>query len=350
MWEKFDGAPYTREEFADMVEAIPAAKLKWVKFLTLHHTAAPSIKQWLGPTSAKQRILNMQNYYEKQCGWRAGPHSFIPPDRDICHWGFTPFDTPGVHASCFNRVSIGLEMIGDFHNEEFHSGAGAIVRDHTVYVLAVLHNKLGLRPDNFKLGERGLHFHTDCRRDGKICPGSKVTKEYMVTAVLAEMERLKAAKLRPLPAPVIADTQTDETHEAFEIAPPPPTLVKTPAAAPDSSPLSRVTTATSSMAALNALAAEGSRLAAVVKKIKQWFWTAMGGGAALSGVANQTLDPNVGSAAVVNAWVQQHPYLFGILVGVTLTTLFYVGIKLVERYILTAARDGRYQPQPKEIQ
>lgn len=201
MWSKFDGRPYTRAEFKAMVDAIPDTQLKWCKFLTLHHTAAPSIAQWNSGYPIAQRVRNMQAYYEHEMGWGSGPHSFVPPDPNICHWGFTPFTVRGVHASCFNGVSIGLEMVGNFYTEEFHSGPGALVRDNTVFILAVLHRKMGLRPDGFQLGKSGLHFHTDCRRDGKVCPGPKVTKDWMVKAVLAEMERQEAAERAPAPAP-----------------------------------------------------------------------------------------------------------------------------------------------------
>lgn len=207
VWKSFDGRPYTREQFKAMVDAIPDEKLKWCKFLTLHHTASPSIAQWMSPYPQSQRIRNIQAFYEHDRGWSSGPHSFIPPDPKICHWGFTPFTQRGVHASCFNGVSIGLEMIGDFWTEEFHSGLGALVRDNAVYVLAVLHRKMGLRPDGFELGKSGLHFHTDCKRDGKVCPGPKCTKEYMVKAILEEMDRQEAAERAPAPA-VVAEPVT----------------------------------------------------------------------------------------------------------------------------------------------
>ena len=199
MWAKFDGKPYTRTEFKAMVKAIPDERLKWVKFIVLHHAAAPSIAHWMSGYPVAKRILNMQDYYENKMGWRSGPHSFIPPSKEICHWGFTPFTEKGVHASCFNSVSIGLEMVGDFTPgcEPFHEGLGAVVRDNTVFVLAVLYRKLGLRPDGFELGKSGLHFHTDCKRDGKICPGGQVTKAFMVQAVLDEMERQEREETAP---------------------------------------------------------------------------------------------------------------------------------------------------------
>lgn len=204
MWSKFDGKPYSRAEFKAMVKAIPDKDLKWCKFMVLHHAAAPSIAHWMSGYPVAQRIRNMQDYYENKMGWRSGPHSFIPPSKEICHWGFTPFTEKGVHASCFNSTSIGLEMVGNFTIgcEPFHEGLGAVVRDNTIFVLAVLHRQMGLRPDGFVLGKSGLHFHTDCKRDGKICPGAQVTKEWMVQAVLDEMERQEREETPPAPAAV----------------------------------------------------------------------------------------------------------------------------------------------------
>lgn len=206
MWKDFDGKPYSRAEFKAMVDAIPAEKLKWVKFCVVHHAAAPSIAQWQSGYPVAQRIRNMQDYYENKMGWRSGPHSFVPPSRDICHWGFTPFWVKGVHASCFNQVSIGIEMVGNFAPgcEPFHEGLGTLVRDNTIFVLAALHRKLGLRPDGFELGKSGLHFHTDCKRDGKICPGAQVTKAFMVQAVLDEMERQEREETAPVEEPKVA--------------------------------------------------------------------------------------------------------------------------------------------------
>ena len=119
-------------------------------------------------------------------------------------WGFTPFDTKGVHASCFNGASLGFEMVGDFDTEDFNSGPGALVRDNTIFILAVLYRKLGLRPDNYVKGVSGLHFHIDCGRDNHACPGKlvRVGREGFVQAVLDEMERQEREETPPAPAEI----------------------------------------------------------------------------------------------------------------------------------------------------
>lgn len=203
MWQNFDGRPYSREQFVQLVNSIPPARLRWCKFITVHNTAGPTIKQWLSSVATpQQRIINLESYYEHTMGWHAGPHGFIPPSADVCIYGFTNFDVQGVHASCFNRMSIGLEMVGDFDTEEFQSGPGALVRDNAVFVLAVLHLKMGLRPDGYKLGESGLHFHCECARDNHACPGRKVSKPWLVDAVLRKMDELRnPLPAKPAPAP-----------------------------------------------------------------------------------------------------------------------------------------------------
>lgn len=203
MWQNFDGRPYSRDQFVQMVNNIPPARLRWCKFITVHNTAGPTIAQWLSSVATpQQRIINLESYYENTLHWHSGPHGFIPPSADVVMYGFTNLDTQGVHASCFNRNSIGLEMVGDFDREEFQSGPGALVRDNAVFVLAVLHLKMGLRPDAYEYGVSGIHFHRECARDNHACPGRKVDKAWLVAAVLKKMEELRnPLPAQPTPAP-----------------------------------------------------------------------------------------------------------------------------------------------------
>ena len=86
-------------------------------------------------------------------------------------------------------------MVGDYASESFDTGSGAQVRDNAVAALAVLHSKLGLRPDGFKLGVHGLHFHKECTRDHHDCPGRNVVKADVVARVLSQMASLKSEAL-----------------------------------------------------------------------------------------------------------------------------------------------------------
>jgi hypothetical protein len=179
-----DPIGYTPDAFAAFV-----ATLKWPlwkpKFIVLHNTAIPNLTQWLaGPTTPKQRVLNLNHYYSSVEGWHSGPHLFIDP---TTVWNACDLRYDGVHASCFNHVSIGVEMVGDYSEEAFDCGPGAQVRDTTVAALATLHKALGLRPDEYVAGAQGLHFHKECVADHHNCPGAYVDKADIVARILAKM-------------------------------------------------------------------------------------------------------------------------------------------------------------------
>lgn len=343
MWDQFDGKSYTREQFAKMINDIPASKLSWVKFLTCHNTASPTIAQWLGSVPAQQRIMNLQSYYEHSLGWHCGPHGFIPPSRDICIWGFTPFTTRGIHASCFNQLSIGLEMVGDFEREDFNSGSGALVRDNTVYVLAVLYHKLGLRPDGYVYGRSGLHLHRDCKRDQHACPGKTVNRDALVKAVLAEMDRIAP---RPTPPADIPVALVDEM---------PPAKIAAAASPTGAGVMTKVASMTAGAATINELTDQGSRLGGFIKSVKQAFWKTTGTAAVVGGGASTLVDTNKGNAGTISEWAAAHPVAFGCIIGGGVGLLLggvilYFVVKRCEKWLRTAYADGRYVPREETPQ
>jgi hypothetical protein len=171
---------FTAAEFKDY-----AKTLRWrdwrPQFMVLHNTAEPNLAQWLhsgmGKTAGAQRIRNLNHYYKSEEGWHSGPHIFVAPD---LIWIACDLAADGVHASCYNRVSIGVEMVGDYSVEDFDGGDGARVRDNTVACLAALHGALHISPDT-------LHFHKQCARDHHNCPGSHVSQPDMIARVKAAM-------------------------------------------------------------------------------------------------------------------------------------------------------------------
>jgi hypothetical protein len=187
-----DPLALTIEEFRAYV-----AKKKWARwkpeFIVLHNTAEPNLGQWthfgLGKTAAMQRARNLNHYYATYEGWHSGPHLFIAPDLIVVA---CDLETDGVHASCYNRLSIGVEMVGDYRpgGDPFNAGDGAKVRDNAVAALAILHHALKLDPAT-------LHFHRDCTRDAHVCPGMQVDKAAMIA-------RVKAFALGAAPAHVAA--------------------------------------------------------------------------------------------------------------------------------------------------
>lgn len=195
MWPGFDPTPYTRDEYAAHVASLP--HLPWVKFLVVHNTGSPTLAQWVDAgVSEVQRLANLEHYYEVTEQWHAGPHGFVSRNH-IC--GFSDPTKPGVHASCFNSVSLGFEMVGDYSTESFSTGDGALVRDNAVFAFAVWHRKLGLRPDKYVYGITGVHPHKACLRDHHDCPGRGVDMIDFRQRVLAEMEILGGVAANPLP-------------------------------------------------------------------------------------------------------------------------------------------------------
>jgi hypothetical protein len=175
-----DPRGFTAAEFAAYVST-----LKWTKwrprFVTLHNTAAPNLKQWtnfgLGKEQGAKRIRNLNSYYRNELGWHSGPHIFVAPD---FIWLACDLEQDGVHASCFNKTSIGVEMVGDYSNEAFDSGDGAKVRDNAVACVCALYCALKRDPAT-------LRFHRECKKDHHDCPGARVDKTDFVAGVKKAM-------------------------------------------------------------------------------------------------------------------------------------------------------------------
>ncbi len=162
----------------------------WAKFVVVHNTSAPDIKlytqDWMKRPPSKWTpeiwLRNLVSYYSGM-GWSGGPHLFIPPQEDTI-LVLNSLLVPGVHSPSWNRFSIGVETVGEFEREAF----GDPTRHNLVAALAMLHEKLGLRPDGYSLGSSGLHFHKeDHATTHKTCPGRNIVKTDLVSRVLSEM-------------------------------------------------------------------------------------------------------------------------------------------------------------------
>lgn len=200
MWPNFDGKPYNRNELAALVNAADFSRWRHKDgthgrpaYITLHNTSTPDMALWLSWSAEKrqQYIRNMQPYYERM-GWRGGPHFFVPPQQDICAFGFNDLMSAGTHASCFNTRSIGIEMVGEFDRERFDTDPGRLVADNAIFLMALLHNRIGMTPQPYRYNEYGLHFHMECRADNHHCPGNFVRKPDVIARIEAEMQRLAA--------------------------------------------------------------------------------------------------------------------------------------------------------------
>ena len=174
-WKGIVGASFSPAGFDQYCHSLHW--LQWrPSFVALHNTEVPTLKQRPdGLTRA--HILGLEAYYRDEQGWSAGPHLFID-DRQI--WVFTPLTVSGVHSPCFNKVALGVEMLGNYDTEAFDTGRGRKVQTTTVAALATLHAVLGLDTATLK-----LHKEDACTTH-KHCPGKNVKK----AAVIQQLQTL----------------------------------------------------------------------------------------------------------------------------------------------------------------
>jgi hypothetical protein len=141
-------------------------------FIVLHNTAIPSLAQRPDGLTQSQ-IGNLEGFYRDDQEWKAGPHLFID-DRQI--WVFTPLNVSGTHSPSWNKVALGIEMLGDYETESFSSGRGLAVRRNTVAAIATLTAILGLDPSTLRL-------HREDPLTTHACPGKNVRKLEIIQEV-----------------------------------------------------------------------------------------------------------------------------------------------------------------------
>jgi hypothetical protein len=163
-WKGIVGESFSPAEFVVYCDG-----LQWTawrpSFIVLHNTGSPSLADRPGGLT-RQHIANLESFYRDTQGWSAGPHLFVD-DRQI--WVFTPLTTSGVHSPSWNKVALGIEMLGNFEVEAFDSNRGLQVRRNAVSALATLSGILGLDP-------QGMKLHREDPLTTHACPGKNVRK------------------------------------------------------------------------------------------------------------------------------------------------------------------------------
>lgn len=167
---------FTQDEFRTYV-----SKLRWdgwrPSLVVWHNTAAPSLRQWIataetdklnGRAPGSTRIQNLESFFKDNNGWSGCPHLFVAND---LIWVMNPLTAPGVHSPSWNHISWGIEMIGDFANEDPDSGEGLRVKLNTIYATAVLCEAVGIDPAT------QIRLHKEDRRTTHNCPGSRIAVE-----------------------------------------------------------------------------------------------------------------------------------------------------------------------------
>ena len=153
----------------------------WCSKITFHHTAIPSLAQ--RPLGFKlEHLQNLQHYYQTELHWSAGPHLFVDEEH---LWGMTPFDQCGVHAKAFNRVAIGIEVLGDYDTEDPLVGRGLACWKNAAAAGRALLTWLG-KP----ISEDSVTFHREDPDAHKTCPGKKVSKAWILQLMGAEPARI----------------------------------------------------------------------------------------------------------------------------------------------------------------
>lgn len=147
---------------------------KWCTGICIHHTAEPSLKQRPRGYTA-QHIENMQYGYVHDRKWSAGPHFYADDDQI---WGMTPPNVKGVHAIAFNSNSIGIEVLGDYDSEDPMTGRGAACWAMTAEAIKVIMQWL-----NLPINESTIRFHREDPRTSKTCPGTKITKAWLLRLI-----------------------------------------------------------------------------------------------------------------------------------------------------------------------
>jgi len=174
-WKGIIGKSFTPEEFDKYCHT-----LSWVQwrpsFIVLHNTGVPSLAQRPNGLTI-EHIHSLVSYYRDSQKWKAGPHLFVD-DKQI--WVFTPLTLSGTHSPSWNKLALGVEMLGDFSKELFTEGRGAKVRDNAVAAIASLSAVLGIDPTTMKL-------HKEDPKTTHDCPGKNVIKKDFIKAVIETM-------------------------------------------------------------------------------------------------------------------------------------------------------------------
>ncbi|PSR52320.1 hypothetical protein AHMF7605_01675 [Adhaeribacter arboris] len=170
-WKGIVGNNYVAASFDNYCH-----ELAWTawrpSFIVLHNTAIPSLAQRpKGFTT--EHMSGLESFYRDKQGWKGGPHLFVD-DRQI--WVFTPLTVSGTHSPSWNKVALGIEMLGDYENEPFDKGRGLAVRKNAVSAIATLSAILGLDPHLMRL-------HREDPLTTHACPGKHVRKLEIIQEV-----------------------------------------------------------------------------------------------------------------------------------------------------------------------
>jgi hypothetical protein len=164
---KFVVRGFSPAEFEKYVKSLAFSDWR-PKFFVLHNTVVPTLAQ--KPDGFSESFLkSMVNFLTNERKWNGGPHLFVDRNRI---WIFNTLTEPGIHASSWNKESIGVDMLGDYDIEQVDDN----VRDNAASAIAVLCEALNI--DGAE-----VRFHRDDPRTHQSCPGKNVSKEEFIERV-----------------------------------------------------------------------------------------------------------------------------------------------------------------------
>ena len=167
-WKGIVGLSFSGTDFEKYCQGLSWASWR-PQFVVLHNTAVPTLAQ--RPKGlTRDNILALESFYRDQQHWEAGPHLFVD---DAQIWVFTPLTTSGTHSPSWNKVSFGIEMLGDYASEAFATGRGSRVRDNAVSAIASLSAAVGIDPGTMRL-------HKEDPLTTHACPGANVDKQDII--------------------------------------------------------------------------------------------------------------------------------------------------------------------------
>jgi N-acetylmuramoyl-L-alanine amidase len=192
----------------------------------------------------------------------------------------------------------------------------------------------------------GVYGITDITTHWAIRPGDKVD-----TNPLFPLEDVRRVALAPKPSSVPAALMAVDGAAGVAAAAAEAPEIETVASvvvAENGEPEGRKWFSSAQFAEVNALAAEGSTLAARIRNYGRWLWLLLfGAPVGGTGVAHM-VDPNKGAPAVAGSWASQHPFLFASIVGggvlAIMLGLGFWYLKGFQQSLLRAAKGGRYEP------
>jgi N-acetylmuramoyl-L-alanine amidase len=170
-WKGIVGKSFTADDFDAYCHTLVWNAWR-PSFIVLHNTGVPSLAQRPNGLT-RQHIENLEAFYRDTQGWKAGPHLFVD-DQQI--WVFTPLTVSGTHSPSWNKVALGVEMLGDYETEAFDSGRGLAVRKNTVAAIATLSAVLGI-------DSQTMRIHREDPLTTHACPGKNVRKLEVIQEV-----------------------------------------------------------------------------------------------------------------------------------------------------------------------